>query len=345
MNSIGKWLVNARPTALVQSLMPAVLAVILAIGLPGFNLCLGLLAIIGVAFAHLAMNLADDYFDYKADMHSDRDRVIRRGFRAMTGKYTYLTDGSANLKSTLKVIVLFLFIAALCGGIIVAYYFFNGNFTGKDGYWWIFAIALTTLFLGIFYSAPPLKLAYRGLGELEIGIIFGPLLMMGIFYSTCGCMNSSIVITSIPVGLLVLNILYTHSFIERAGDAESNKMTLARLLGSDKACMAAACIINFLPFLAILIGVIAGLLAPLYLLVLLVLPRAIWLCRSLKEFNEGKVDVPEKAPAYTGISDKDMAKYHESGVDWFMMRWLCARNLLSGFCLLLIIIKLITLFI
>ncbi len=343
MDKIKKWIINARPTSLVQSMMPAVLAVVLAIGFPNFNLLLGILAVIGVAFAHLAMNLADDYFDYKADMHSDRDRVIRKGFRAMTGKYPYLLDGSETPKTTLKAIIIFLCVAATSGAGIVLYYFLNTEFLGPDGYWWIFAIALTTLFLGIFYSAPPLKLAYRGLGELEIGVIFGPLLMMGVFYSTCGEMDMSIVITSIPVGLLVLNILYTHSFIERVGDAESNKMTLARLLGSDKACLIAAYLINFLPFISIVTGVVLGMLSPLYLLVLIVIPRALWLCRSLAAFNKGVVDVPEQAPRYLGIPD--MSRYRESGVDWFMMRWLCARNLLSGFCMLLIIIKLITLFV
>ena len=67
----------------MQSLMPAVLAVVLAIGAEGFNIYLALLACLGVACAHLGMNLADDYFDYKADMLSDRDKVIRKGFRAM----------------------------------------------------------------------------------------------------------------------------------------------------------------------------------------------------------------------------------------------------------------------
>ena len=67
----------------MQSLMPAILAVVLAIGAEGFNLALAILSCLGVACAHLGMNLADDYFDYKADMLSDRDRVIRKGFRAI----------------------------------------------------------------------------------------------------------------------------------------------------------------------------------------------------------------------------------------------------------------------
>ena len=47
----------------MQSLMPAVLAVVLAIGAECFNIYLALLACLGVACAHLGMNLADDYFD------------------------------------------------------------------------------------------------------------------------------------------------------------------------------------------------------------------------------------------------------------------------------------------
>src|SRR5574344_2362496 len=95
-----KWIKYGRSSALVQSMMPAVLSVVMAAGYPGFNIWMGLLAIVGVALAHLAMNLTDDYFDYKVDMLGDRDKVTRQGFRAMLVKYPYLTDGSQTLKST-----------------------------------------------------------------------------------------------------------------------------------------------------------------------------------------------------------------------------------------------------
>ncbi len=214
MNS-RNWFDNARSVSLVQSVMPALLAVALAVGCDGFSWISALLAVVGVAFAHLAMNLSDDYFDYKVDMLGDRDKVVRQGFRAMMVKYPYLTDGTQTLKSTARVIVSFVLISLGCGcGVVLDRIIRGSVFWGTNGLWWIPAIVMVCAFLGVFYSAPPLKLAYRGLGEPVIGFIFGPLVMMGVYYSACGEMNEQVVLMSIPVGLLVLNILFTHSFVD-----------------------------------------------------------------------------------------------------------------------------------
>lgn len=189
----------------------------------GFRLCPAggtfsiMFAVLGVACAHLAMNLTDDYFDYKVDMLGDRDKVIRQGFRAMLVKYPYLTDGSETLKSTARAIATFTLVALCCCGVILADRQETPVFAPM-GLWWIGVIVLCCAFFGVFYSAPPVKLAYRGLGEPVIGIIFGPLVMMGVYYASCGQMDLSVALTSIPVGLLVMNILLTHSFIEMAGE-------------------------------------------------------------------------------------------------------------------------------
>lgn len=344
MGKIRQWLKNARSLSLVQSLTPAVLAVVIGLGYEGFNLLLAVCAVIGVGCAHLAMNLADDWFDYKADMMGDREKVIRKGFRAMTVKYPYLTDGSESLRSLGRAIAAFSAVSCLLGaGIFAARTVWNG-FEGPQGSWWIVAVTAVTAFLGAFYSAPPLKLGFHGLGEIVIGLIFGPLLMTGVFYASAGQVAAEIFWISVPVGLLVLNILYTHSLIEKAGDAESGKKTLAILLGSDRAGLAMAFFLNLAPFAMIATAVCLGVLHPLYLLTLLVLPRALWLCSSLKAFVSGRQNVPEKPARWLGPM-MEWGPVREAGVDWFMMRWLTARNTLSGFCLMVTAAKLILLII
>lgn len=342
MKKIRRWFKNARPVALPQSLMPSVLAVVMALGYPGFNIWLALAALVGVMLAHLAMNLCDDYFDYKVDMMGDRDKVIRQGFRAMTVKYPYMTDGSESIKTLRQAIAQFVIAACLCGLAVFVTRTLQNGFISEYGSVVIVAIVAATAFLGVFYSAPPFKLAYRGLGELVIGIIFGPMLMMGVFYSAAGCITPGIIAISVPVGLLVLNILYTHSFIEKEGDAASNKMTLARLLGSYKANMPMVYVVNFLPYMLIVGSVVFAYLHPAYLAVLLVLPRSIWLCASLKAFGRGHQDVPEKPYRWLGQM-REWEPVRAAGVDWFLMRWLTARNILSGFCMIVIIVKLILL--
>lgn len=341
---LKKWLDNGRAGALVQSVMPALLAVVVAFAAGGAVWWIAILAVLGVECAHLAMNLADDYFDYKVDMKGDRDKVIRQGFRAMTAKYPYLTDGSETLKSTAGAIAAFSVCAFLCGGAIFAYRIINNGFTGPEGAWWIVAIVAVCAFLGFFYSGPPLKLAYRGIGELIIGVIFGPLLMTGVYYACCGRVDSDIVFISIPVGLLVLNILFTHSFIDMPGDAQSNKMTFARLLGSNKACLVFSAIFIFAPFLMIVAAVVFGYLHPAYLAVLIVLPRAVWLFRSLVLFSKGEMmEVPNPRKWLGPMPDWEAIR--AAHIDWFLARWFCARNLLSGFCLVTGIVAIILMFV
>ena len=186
MGTVRQWFKNARSLSLVQSLTPAVLAVVMAAGYDGFNILLSLCAIAGVVCAHLAMNLADDWFDYRSDMMGDRQKVIRKGFRAMTVKYPYLTDGSESLKSLGVAIASFCGAACAFGAIVFAVRTGQNGFCSPQGSWWIVAIVCATALLGAFYSAPPLKLGFHGLGEIVIGIIFGPLLMMGVFYAAAG---------------------------------------------------------------------------------------------------------------------------------------------------------------
>lgn len=351
MSTIKQWFANARDVSVAQSLLPAVLAVVLAISSPAFCWWVALLAALGVVSAHMGMNLADDYFDYRVDMLSDREKVTRKGFRAMMVKYPYLTDGSETPATLLRAIACFFLVAIACGLpafiLRTCQFGFLGNaLTGAPadalpiGSWVLPAVVLLAALLGIFYSAPPLKLAYRGWGEWVIGIIFGPLLMTGTYYAAAGTVDPLILWISVPVGLLVINILYTHSFIERESDAASNKMTFARLLRTDKACLAASYVFNFLPFVLVVAAVALQHLHPLYLLVLLMLPRAVWLVRSLHAYNRGETGVPDTPPKWLGTM-KHWEAIKQQGIDWFLMRWFTARNILSGFCFLIIFVKVI----
>lgn len=330
MKSLKIWLQNARKASLAQSLLPAILAVIIAINEQDFNIFLAILAILGVEAVHLAVNLADDFFDYKVNTAESRKELSRQGFRARVAKYPYLTSNEASLSDLKRVITLFLLFATIMGAIILIVRF----------NWLIILIAALTLFLGISYSGFPFKFSYIGLGELVTGIIFGPLLMMGVYLASANRLDYSIVLASIPVGLLVVNILFTHSFIDQKADESANKMTFARLLKTNKANLTASILFNFIPYLIIIAGVIVGYLHPLYLLIFLVLPRSIWLIRSLIEFTKTETTSVAKPPKYMGNMG-NWEIYQKTDTAWFMARWLAARNILSLFCIVIIIVNII----
>ena len=65
MNKIKFWYKNARPKSLPQSLLPAMTAIALSYGGDEFSWIAAVASLVGVAMLHLAMNLLDDWFDYK----------------------------------------------------------------------------------------------------------------------------------------------------------------------------------------------------------------------------------------------------------------------------------------
>ncbi len=323
MKTLYSWYYNARPHALPQSLFPAILAVCMASASGHFSLYLGIIAVFGVMFAHLSLNLFDDYFDYKIKKSDFREQLAHEGFRARIAKCDYLTSGKATLNQLL--IACFVF-----GGIALALAAVIFIERGTIILYYILALAV----LGICYSGKPLKLSYRGLGELAIGLIFGPLSMTGVYYSACGTLDLPIVFISVPVGLLVMNIVYVHSIMDCEPDKKVGKMTYAILLGSRKKQIGCLCAILLSSYLFILVGVCMSYLAPYYLLVFLTAPMAVSLYVLMKKFAEDPHKEYAPKPWMGPMGEWDRIK--EAGIDWFMIRWYLARNLTSFFCLILI---------
>ena len=324
MNIIRFWLHNARSIALPQSMLPAVVAVCSASQLTGFSIYLSLLAVFGVAMAHLSLNLFDDYFDYKVKGAEFRDAMVRKGFRARIAKCQYLISGQATLRQLLVACFVFGAIAGVSGIII---WWFRGNF--------ILWVTLIAVLLGISYSGAPLRLSYRGLGEIVIGVMFGPLSMIGVYYAACGHFDWSILFISIPVGLLVTNIVYVHAIMDYEPDKEVGKMTLAVLLKKQRRMLAGLLLLLLIAYGCIIGGVVSGYLSIYYLFTLLTIPLAVRLFYLMVEF----VRHPDKkfSPRWwMGPMNKwnDIVAYQ---LDWFMIRWLSARNLLMFFCFILII--------
>ncbi len=321
------WFNNARYQSLPQSVLPALLALVAAIHQPDFSLLLALVAIVGVLFGHLGINLLDDYFDYKAKTSDYRDQLAHQGIRSRIAKCEYITSGKASSTDLFIAASFFCIIALLCGVVIAL-------FRGLP----IVYIALATAVLGYSYSAKPLKLSYRGWGEIIIGIMFGPMLMIGVYIAACGTYSPSILYISIPIGLLVTNIVYSHAVIDHEADKAAKKMTFALLLRNKTAMLACSFLLMFGAFGVIVAGVLLNILSCWYLLVLVTLPMACALMYLLIQF----IKYPQKTflpkPWYGPMGDWE--KYQTIGIDWFMLRWLLARNLLSFFCLILIILEL-----
>ena len=252
--SISFWWSNARPISLPQSLLPALTAVALSIGASEFNWIAALASVAGVIFLHLGLNLMDDWFDYKEGSAEARAKVANEGFRGRMIKYPYLTSNEATPSQLLKAIAVFMGIAATMGAVAIL---------ARDLkiLWWVAA----GLVIGVSYSGGPLKLGYRGLGELVIFLMFGPLLMTGAYYAITGTVDWKIGSLSIAVGLLVTNIVYSHSVLDSVPDQKMGKKTMAHLMGSAKGQIVFSALLNTLPYLIVAAAVIFGKMHPAYL--------------------------------------------------------------------------------
>ena len=338
MSNIVFWIKNARSISLPQSALPCLTAIVLCIGQEGFLWWLALPILLGICSAHLGMNLADDYFDYKHDSRTRAD-ISSTSVRARMEKCHYLGEGKATVSQLGWAIVGFLAFAALMGATaFVAQWLIHGWQAAMG----IVIYAVLGLFVGINYSGKPLELGYHGFGELVIGLMFGPLNMLGVQAALTGAPFSwQMLCMSVGIGCMVTNIVYVHSVMEVNADAELGKMTFARLLKNKAAMVIFIGFFAMMPFVMLGLGIAMGWWSAWYLLTLATLPMSIYLIHSTRLFAYG---LPRNDTPYWWMGPMgEWDKYKAAGIDWFLYRWLLARNICTFFCIILMIVHLIQL--
>ena len=193
-----------------------------------FNILNFVLCIFGVLIAHLSVNVLNDYFDFKDGTDEENNDY----FQQVSGGSRAIELGLITLAGTKKLGIILTIVALLIGGAIL----FSTNRANVDA---VLMITLIGLFLGYFYTAPPLRLvARRGLGELTIFLTFGPLITLGTAFAIFNgdlsmaqehLMNCLYI--GIPMGLLTTNILLINEFPDMKSDTKTNKNHLVVTFG------------------------------------------------------------------------------------------------------------------
>lgn len=338
------WLDNARKVALPQSALPCITAMVLAIGTEGFTWPLIFPVLLGVCAAHLGMNLADDYFDYRKGIPNNEIRSALKeqgSVRARMEKCHYLQSGEEMEKDLVKAIACFLGFAGLMGLTVFVVQLFKGGLSAALP---VAVYAVLGLIVGLEYSGKPLQLGYHGLGELVIGVMFGPLNMLGVYAAMTGdFFRPDFFLFSLAIGCMVTNIVYVHSVMETAADRQLGKYTFAHLLGSHRAQITAIGVLATLPFVFLLANILFFGWTPWYLLSMVTIPMSVFLIVSTSRFVRG-IPQDDKPRWWMGPMG-DWDNYVKYGLDWFLIRWLLARNIVTFFCLVIIIVKIISLFV
>ena len=96
----------------------------------------------------------------------------------------------------------------------------------------LFIVALGVL-LAFFYTANPVGLKYKALGDITIFLCFGPLLMQCTSMLLTGSIHQDIYLYSIPIGLLTEGILHANNARDIKRDSLAGAVTFATLLGFD----------------------------------------------------------------------------------------------------------------
>ncbi len=204
-------------------LLPSAVGTALAFRLTSFfNPSYFLLVIFGVALLHLGANAVDDCYDYQNGVDQIANSMFPRNF----GGWKPLPRGLISLKNAKTVSALLFF-----GSLLVSIYF-----SIVVGYW-SFVLAATGVLLAVFYTAPPIKLDYRGkgLGEIAILLAFGPIPVLGSYYVQTGVLSLPALLVSFAAGTMTVTILIDHDMIFYEVYQKARKFSLGAVLGRPKA--------------------------------------------------------------------------------------------------------------
>lgn len=90
-----------------------------------------------------------------------------------------------------------------------------------------FVLLIIGIFWGWMYSLPPLKLAWRGWGELDNALLGGLLLPLFGYATAFGTISFEAMQAWLPFTLIVFSNLLATTWADRAADAAVGKLTLA----------------------------------------------------------------------------------------------------------------------
>ncbi|HTP00930.1 MAG TPA: prenyltransferase, partial [Anaerolineales bacterium] len=181
-----------------------------------FDVLTWLVLTLGLFIAHGTNNLLNDYTDFSRGI--DKDNY----FRTQYGVHP-LAQGFWDKRTHLIWFGVSGLLATLSGIYALLYTHFDPIVV------WLFAFGALIL---LFYTYP---LKYVGIGELSIFLIWGPLMIGGVFYVLTGAWDWMVILASIPVGLNVVTINLGKHTDKAKEDVVKGVRTLPVLIGETAA--------------------------------------------------------------------------------------------------------------
>ncbi|GAA5128970.1 prenyltransferase [Pseudonocardia adelaidensis] len=251
---VTRWIVVSRAAVLPMTLVSGLVAALLAVGEPGLDGRWLTLAVAGIVLAHIANNLMNDLYDTQAGSDTaSYPRALYAPHPVLSGLVSRRALVVAIVLVNLADLAILAVLALARGGLVVAF-------------------AVAGFVLSVAYTAPPLRLKKRGLGEADVLVVWGPLMVGGTFYAATGTITWAVLLASLPYGLLCTTVLMGKHTDKIPFDAPLGIRTLPVLLGERRA---RAGTLALMAGFYVLVGlcVLVGAMPWPALLVLLALPR------------------------------------------------------------------------
>lgn len=270
-----KWIIAARPWSFPMSLVSVTVGALIAwVDGPvlwGWHV----LVCFGIVCFHATANLYNDYFDTKYGIDQPDSPTAR--YRPQPILAGLMTPGQL-----LSQAVILNGVTLLVGAILAFY---------RTGL--VFVIGFAGFLVSLFYTAGPVKLKYRALGEFFVFLMWGPLMVEGSYAVQRQTLSLDALYISAPFGILVALVLLANNIRDIAYDSRQGIETIATVLG-EKGSLRLYGALIIAAYLVIIILTVTGIASLWSLVVLLSLPKAVSLTRAFIK------KVPETADADTG---------------------------------------------
>ena len=215
MDPVSKWLIITRAAVFSMTYTSGLIGGLLAATANDFDINWWFfgLALLGIVIAHASNNMINDYFDLEGGI-DDANYP-----RALYAPHPILS-GMISKRGLATAIV----VTNVLDAAIMLYLFFE---RGP----WVLVFALAGLFISAGYVMKPVTLKRRGLGEIGVLIVWGPLMIGGTYFVAAGELPAWVWAACAPYALVVMSVLIGKHLDKFDVDKAKGIMTLPVLLG------------------------------------------------------------------------------------------------------------------
>ena len=282
------------------------------------NVLYGILALIGISFAHLGTNVLDDFFDYKhliKQVDFDKKDYLKNSQKT---KCRYLISGVMT-ETQVKLLAAVYFGLA---GIIGLFFYIK---CGKP----VLYFALAGAVISVLYSF----LSRIRLSEIAVGIAYGPALFGGVYYVMTNTVSFDAFVLSVPSMFMTIVLLYVHTIMDYDYDIKENHLTIANFFDSQLDSLVVLRVLLILAYASTILLCIFDIADWQVFLTLITVVLAVDLYNSMLEYSTEPESVPEHK--WYHFPMENIKKLRKINAEAFMVRMYQSRNLMIYFSLIL----------